>query len=66
MMADHEPESGFNLPAGCTDADIERAFGLSGHRCGECPDWSECPCGCGWGVCTKSVELTNGEDECDV
>lgn len=65
MMADHEPESGFNLPAGCTDADIERAFGPTGLRCRDCPDWRGCPCGCGRGWCLAFDEFTDGEDGCD-
>lgn len=35
-MMDYEPASGYNLPPGCLDDDIERAFGAEGRRCGEC------------------------------
>lgn len=31
-----EPASGYNLPPGCLDSDIERAYGAGRHRCGEC------------------------------
>lgn len=32
----YEPASGCNLPPGCFDGDIERAFGAGWRRCGEC------------------------------
>lgn len=48
MMADHEPESGFNLPAGCTDADIERAFGVDDRVCGWCIYYCEEVCDYGF------------------
>lgn len=35
-MAGHEPASGPNLPPGCFDSDIERAFGGDRRRCREC------------------------------
>ena len=35
-MIENEPASGYNLPPGCLDGDIERAFGGEGHYCGEC------------------------------
>lgn len=35
-MTGYEPASGHNLPPGCFDRDIERAFGGGGGRCGEC------------------------------
>ena len=35
-MTDNEPASGYNLPPGCFDRDIERAFGAEGRHCGEC------------------------------
>ena len=31
-----EPASGWNLPPGCFDDDIDRAFGAERRRCGEC------------------------------
>ena len=31
-------------------------------RCGECPSWHRCPCGCGHGWCEEQEEFT-GEDE---
>lgn len=35
-MCGYEPASGYNLPPGCFDDDIERAFGAGGRHCGEC------------------------------
>lgn len=35
-MTGYEPASGYNLPPGCLDGDIERAFGAEGRHCGEC------------------------------
>lgn len=35
-MIDYEPASGYNLPPGCFDDDIERAFGDETHYCGAC------------------------------
>ena len=50
-MAADEPASGYNLPPGCLDGDIDRAFGQVERRCGECRHciWSgeldRCVCG---------------------
>lgn len=35
-MAEYEPISGYNLPPGCLDGDIERAYGGEAHCCAEC------------------------------
>ena len=35
-MADYEPASGYNLPPGCFDKDIEREFGGERRYCSEC------------------------------
>lgn len=35
-MADYEPASGYNLPPGCFDKDIERTFGGERRYCSEC------------------------------
>ncbi len=35
-MTEYEPASGYNLPPGCLDRDIERAFGAEWRHCGEC------------------------------
>lgn len=35
-MCGYEPPSGYNLPPGCFDDDIERAFGAERRCCSEC------------------------------
>lgn len=35
-MIDNEPASGYNLPPGCFDEDIEREFGGERRYCSEC------------------------------
>ena len=35
-MIDNEPASGYNLPPGCFDDDIGRAFGAERRYCSEC------------------------------
>lgn len=35
-MIGNEPVSGYNLPPGCLDRDIERAFGAERRYCSEC------------------------------
>lgn len=35
-MAEYEPASGYNLPPGCFDDDIEREFGGERRYCSEC------------------------------
>lgn len=35
-MCGHEPPSGWNLPPGCFDGDIDREFGGERRCCGEC------------------------------
>lgn len=35
-MTGNEPASGYNLPPGCFDDDIDRAFGAERRHCGEC------------------------------
>ena len=35
-MTKYEPASGYNLPPGCFDDDIERAYGCERHYCAEC------------------------------
>lgn len=50
-MAEYEPASGYNLPPGCLDDDIERAFGGERRYCGECrhciesDELDRCVCG---------------------
>ena len=35
-MIENEPASGYNLPPGCFDEDIDRAFGAERRYCSEC------------------------------
>lgn len=35
-MTEYEPASGYNLPPGCFDDDIDRAFGGERRYCSEC------------------------------
>lgn len=35
-MTEYEPASGYNLPPGCFDRDIDREFGAERRYCGEC------------------------------
>lgn len=35
-MTGYEPASGYNLPPGCFDDDIDRAFGTGRRYCSEC------------------------------
>lgn len=42
-MTEYEPASGYNLPPGCFDEDIEREFGGECRYCGGCRHcvWSD-------------------------
>lgn len=53
-MCDNEPYSGYNLPAGCTDAAIDRRFGEGKPTCAECKHLLE-GC-CDYGVCEREFE----------
>lgn len=63
-MIDNEPASGHNLPPGCFDGDIERAFGAGGRRCGECrhriesDELDRCFCGVGLADAIARLEGT--------
>lgn len=35
-MTGYEPASGYNLPPGCFDDDIDREFGMERRYCSEC------------------------------
>lgn len=35
-MTEYEPASGYNMPPGCFDDDIDRAFGGERRYCSEC------------------------------
>lgn len=50
-IAGYEPASGYNLPPGCFDEDIDRAYGGERRYCSECRHYIEsdeldcCICG---------------------
>lgn len=50
-MSDYEPASGFNLPPGVFDEDVDREFGGERRYCAECGHCVEsdalCRCVCG-------------------
>lgn len=54
-MCDNEPGSGYNLPAGCTDAVIDRHYGEGKPTCAECVKMHECCCD--YGIC--EIEFDN-------
>lgn len=52
-MTSHEPASGWNLPPGCRDEDIDREFGRV-PTCGDCSHLLE-GC-CDFGICGLEFE----------
>ena len=40
-MNNYEPASGYNLPPGCFDDDIDRVFGSERRYCSECRYWMD-------------------------
>ena len=53
-MTEYEPASGYNLPPGCFDRDIDRAFGAGRRHCGECRHCIE-PDGLGCLICAPRL-----------
>lgn len=49
MMLDSRPISGYNLPPGCFEHDIDAYFGEGKPTCAECKHMVECCCD--YGVC---------------
>ena len=50
-MTNHEPPSGYNLPPGCFEHDIDAYFGEGKPTCAECAFMLEyC---CDYGICTR-------------
>lgn len=60
MDASYEPDSGYNLPPGCTDAAIDRHFGERGPTCAECRHMVECCCD--YGVCGLEFDRAFADD----
>lgn len=48
-MTNHEPPSGYNLPPGCFEHDIDAYFGEGKPMCAECKHMVECCCD--YGIC---------------
>lgn len=48
-MTNHEPPSGYNLPPGCFEHDIDAYFGEGKPTCAECAKMHECCCD--YGIC---------------
>lgn len=59
-MCDNEPGSGYNLPAGCTDATIDRHFGEGKPTCAECKRMVECCCD--YGICEVEFDRAYAEE----
>lgn len=59
-MCDNEPGSGYNLPAGCTDAAIDRHFGEGKPTCTECKRMVECCCD--YGICEVEFDRAYAEE----
>lgn len=60
-MTEYEPASGYNLPPGCFDRDIDREFGGERRYCSECrhcivSDELDC-CVCGVGLADAIAKL---------
>lgn len=55
-MTGNEPASGYNLPPGCLDDDIDRAYGGEGRYCSECRHCAESDeMGCL--ICTRALAV---------
>lgn len=53
-MTSYEPASGYNLPPGCFERDIDGHFGGPGQTCGDCSHLLE-GC-CDFGICGLEFE----------
>lgn len=53
-MTSYEPASGYNLPPGCFERDIDGHFGGPGQTCGDCSHLLE-GC-CDYGICELELE----------
>ena len=64
MTSDYEPGSGYNLPPGCYESDIDRAMGAEDRTCGCCMHCLE-GC-CDYGICQLEFEKAFDDAEHDV
>lgn len=53
-MTNHEPPSGYNLPPGCFEHDIDAYFGEGKPTCAECKRMVECCCD--YGICGREYQ----------
>ncbi len=59
-MTNHEPPSGYNLPPGCFEHDIDAYFGEGKPTCAECSFMREyC---CDYGICTREFNTAFGQE----
>ena len=59
-MTNHEPPSGYNLPPGCFEHDIDAYFGEGKPTCAECAFMREyC---CDYGICTREFSDSFGRE----
>ena len=59
-MCDNEPGSGYNLPPGCFEHDIDAYFGEGKPTCAECKHMVECCCD--YGICTREFNAAFGRE----
>lgn len=59
-MTNHEPPSGYNLPPGCFEHDIDAYFGEGKPTCAECKHMVECCCD--YGVCEREFSIALFEE----
>lgn len=59
-MCDYEPASGFNLPPGCFEEDVDREFGGERRYCGDCAHAVESDMICGSVCCLKLKRALTG------
>lgn len=59
-MLESKPISGYNLPPGCFEHDIDAYFGEGKPTCAECKHMVECCCD--YGICTREFNAAFGRE----
>ena len=59
-MTSHEPPSGYNLPPGCFEHNIDAYFGDGKPTCAECKRMVECCCD--YGICEVEFDRAYAEE----
>lgn len=59
-MLESKPISGYNLPPGCFEHDIDAYFGDGKPTCAECAFMIECCCD--YGICTREFNSAFGRE----